>query len=129
MIVIFDFDDTLCMTVPDADVGIRESGPNMEVIAKMRAIAANGDLVLIVTTRVEHREGWDTSRTTVADFVKEHNLPVSAVHFTDGALKGPLLAQLGVSKHFDDDPVELSWLPDHIEGVRVDIDPAWDSPS
>lgn len=128
--VSFDFDDTLLLTVPDEDWGSVEAGPNEPLVAALREHAANGDEVLIVTSR---REKWEREpdggpmRTAVADFVRAHGLPVTAIHFTNGEPKAPTLIALGVLKHFDDDSEELVLLAGTgIEGVQVAIHPAWD---
>lgn len=126
-IVSFDFDDTLLQTLPDEDWGLVEGGPNEPVLALLRAHAAAGDTVIVVTSRMEAHEAR-TGRTAVADFVREHALPVAAVHFTNGRPKAPTLVALGVDKHFDDDPEELAPLAAAgVEGVLVPLHPAWGS--
>ena len=138
--VSFDFDDTLLMTVPNEDWGLLEAGPNEQVIAELRARAAAGDTVLIVTSRSEKAElqfqgriglggqlGVNIAppRTPVLAFVAKHRLPVNSVHFTNGEDKAPTLDALGVTKHWDDDEDELAVLPPHIEGVLVPVHPLW----
>ena len=120
----FDFDDTLLMTVPDEDAGIAEAGPNEKTIALLRAHAAIGNEVVIVTTRLESNENRGRG-VRVRDFVAEHKLPVSSVHFTNMAAKVHTLVRLGVDLHFDDDIEETNLFPPHIRGVLVPLLPAW----
>lgn len=131
MLVSFDFDDTLALTRPDEDWGSVDAGPNEPMVAALRAHAAAGDEVIIVTSRHSRGEGRlnfhpdEPRRWAVADFVAEHKLPVTAIHFTDGKDKAPTLVELGVAKHFDDDDEELALLPSTIEGVLAPVHPAW----
>jgi hypothetical protein len=132
-VVSFDFDDTLLQTLPNEDWGTVEGGPNEPVIAQLRAHAAAGDRVLIVTTRRGDFEDAPVAclprRTRVVDFVAEHDLPIAVedIHFTNGSNKWWLLQHLGVTKHFDDDQDELDLLPETIEGVLVPVHAAWGS--
>lgn len=120
-IISFDFDDTLLLTAPDEEVGLVEIGPNPVMIRCLLEHARAGDTVIIVTSRHEkHERNCPFPRTAVADFVKEHELPVSGVFFTNGRDKASLLVSLGVAQHFDDDPFELSLLRGtYVRGVLV----------
>lgn len=126
MKVSFDFDDTLVQTRPDEDCFLVEVGPNEALITEMRTLANQGHTLLIVTSRREDREG-DSTRTKVATFVADHNLPVAQVVFTEGQPKAPFLTALGVGKHFDDDGDELAALSTSIQGVLVPLHPSWGS--
>jgi len=145
MLVSFDFDDTLLLTRPDEDWGLVEAGPNVPMLVALRAHAAAGDTVIIVTSRMASREfefqqrigaggqlgcNIEPPRTPVAAFVAAHKLPVASVHFTEGKDKAEALASLGVAKHFDDDEHELEALQGTgIEGVQAPIHPAWGDPN
>ncbi len=129
MLVSFDFDDTLLLTRPDEDEGIVEAGPNEPMLAALRAHAAAGDTVVIVTSRMARHESWLT-RTSVFDFLVQQDVAglVWAIHFTNGKSKAPTLVDLGVAKHFDDDEVELKALEGTgIQGILAPIHPAWGS--
>lgn len=102
-IISFDFDDTL--TKPEFSeedwmwVG---KDPNMKTISEMRKLYDEGYEIVIVTSR------RDEDMEEVRNFAQKHNLPVSGIYNTNGELKGPLLKQLGVMKHFDDCPDEIA---------------------
>lgn len=110
----FDFDDTLCMS---------NGKPNMDMIKKLKLYHRNGHDVIIVTARNRTHEddSWikenEPNRTKVMDFIKIHNLPVSAVYFTNHAPKGPILQQQNVITHYDDDNEQLLSTKSH--GVRA----------
>jgi hypothetical protein len=122
--VSFDFDDTLLQTLPDEDAFSVENGENEALLEILRAHAAAGDDVFIVTSRYPDRFVL-SNRTKVADFVAAHALPVKDIIFTAGRAKAPVLLALGIEKHFDDDREELALLPRHIQGVLVALHPAW----
>lgn len=126
MRVSFDFDDTLLQTLPDEDSFLVEGGPNEAMLDLLRAHAAAGDEVFIVTSRFPDNLR-SSNRTKVADFVATHALPVKAIVFTAGQLKVEAIVALGVEKHFDDDIDELIPLPWPIQGVLVALHPAWGS--
>lgn len=110
VLVSFDFDDTMTQPVWVAENECWEGrGPRTEMLQKMRDHHAQGHTVIIVTARDEdsERERAKRGEVTVAGFIRQHNLPVSDVYFTSHAPKGPLLAQLGVSLHYDDSPDDL----------------------
>lgn len=109
-IVSFDFDDTL--TVPywdDRNKSWGAGGANHEMIDLLKMLASEGDAVFIVTAR--HADGEDERRrrgeSVVSEFIRQHDLPVLDVIFTNGEPKGPFLAELGVSEHYDDHPDEV----------------------
>lgn len=104
--VSFDFDDTLTQPAWDDENKVWEgSGANQKMIQTMRDLAAAGNTIYIVTSRHRSKEpelrkqGKD-----VASFVRQYDLPVDEqnIVFTDGELKGKVLASLGISMHFDD---------------------------
>ncbi len=119
MNVSFDFDNTLLRILPDEDFGLIEDGPNEPVLEKLREHASAGDTVFIVTSRFSYREEA-YGRTSVANFVAQHKLPVTRIVFTQGAPKVGFLEHLGVTKHFDDDIFELDALQGTgIQGVLI----------
>jgi hypothetical protein len=89
--VAFDFDDTLCMI-----------NYEINIVTKTLLLEhhENGDEIVIVTARNKDCEVFE--RPTIADFVKEHDLPVKDIHFTDGLLKGPILNEIGAHVIYDD---------------------------
>ena len=124
----FDFDDTLMMTQPCPEWGVRELGPNFDNIEEIRQLVSAGHTVFIVTGRTPR---WESSggapvRISVHDFIREHQLPVSGVHFTSGKLKASTLLKLRSVKHWDDDEEEIRLaIKNGIEGVLVPT-PIWD---
>lgn len=122
MLVTFDFDDTL--TEPEFDdvdeIWVSGMDPKEPVIDQMREFAEDGHEIRIVTTRSEIGGGR-----FVFEFVEEHDLPVSGIHFTEGDLKAETLDELGAVIHFDDSTNELAAAEDRgIEG-RLVVHP-WD---
>lgn len=105
MLVTFDFDDTLTEPEFDEEDEIWVSGmdPNAEALDRMRELAEAGHEIRIVTTRSEIAGGR-----FVFEFVEDHDLPVSGIHFTDGDLKADTLEELGSAAHFDDSVSELA---------------------
>lgn len=122
MLVTFDFDDTLTEPVFDEEDQIWVSGmdPKPGVIDRMRELAEAGHEIRIVTTRSEIGGGR-----FVFEFVEEHDLPVSGIHFTEGDLKADTLKSLGSARHFDDSTNELAAAEDR--GIQtVLVQHPWD---
>ena len=57
----------------------------------------------------------------VRNFVQKYSLPVSGIYNTNGELKGPILKELGVVKHFDDCPDEI----ETAERYNVNVERVW----
>lgn len=122
-VISFDFDDTLTRPVWDAQNGAWSSrGPNPDTVELLKDLHAQGNTIVVVTSRHEDeenkvlREGGES----VHNFIRAHGLPVSKVYFTNGEPKGPLLAMLGVSRHYDDSLDEIRSAHDHaVDGQRV----------
>lgn len=125
VVVTFDFDDTLLLTVSDENRGIRPAGVNGPILMQLVDHIQAGDEVHIVTSRLERLEHEDDGWPAVADFLSEHGLEGLPVHFTDGDPKTETLARLGSKKHFDDDQWEIDTLPEGCEGVKVTADASW----
>ena len=100
-IVTFDFDDTLTRPNWNPKYQLFEPSdrPNHETFDRLREFHDRGYEIRIVTARFRPQEVWD--------FVKEHHLPISEVHCTEGELKGKTLLEIGSELHFDDWEEEL----------------------
>ena len=121
----FDFDNTLIRyhTLEDGDV--EYLGPHEENIALLKDLAAQGNKVIIVTSRSKlnrPKYDWDLAPTP-EEAIQEFGLPVEEVHYTYGNLKADKLLELGVSKHWDDDDDEVAaaWAAG-IEAVAVPVE-------
>lgn len=114
----FDFDNTLIRyhTLEDGDV--EYLGPHEENIQKVRDLAADGHIVVIVTSRTPlegPKKPWDDAPTP-EELIAELNLPIETVEYTRGEFKVKKLLELEVSKHWDDDLEEIAAL----EGTGID---------
>jgi hypothetical protein len=98
--ITFDFDDTLTCPVWSEKQQLFEFSdhPNYDSIESLRGFHDQGEEIRIVTTR------W--SRLEIVDFVEKYNLPIMAIHCTEGELKGEILDKIGAKLHFDDSPNE-----------------------
>ena len=121
----FDFDNTLIryQTLEDGDV--EYIGPHEENVALLKDLAAQGNKVIIVTSRCKSdrpKYEWDKAPTP-EEAIQEFGLPVEEVHYTYGNLKADKLMELGVSKHWDDDDDEVAaaWAAG-IEAVAVPVE-------
>ena len=123
----FDFDNTLIRyhTLEDGDV--EYLGPHEENIALLKDLAAQGNKVVIVTSRSKlkgEKRPWDKAPTP-EESIQEFGLPVEEVHYTYGNLKADKLMELGVTKHWDDDDDEVAaaWAAGiEAEAVQVEGD-------
>lgn len=119
MIIAVDFDDCLCL-----------SGKiNKQLLTIIVAFSFCGDEIHIMTARnkkyeyPEYRDKYMDPgyNILVADFVKEHRIPIEEIHFTNHELKGPFLKKIGAERHFDDNHEHLHSAHDHgIEAYHVD---------
>ena len=107
----FDFDNTLIRynTLEDGD--IEYIGPHKENIQLAKDLAAEGNKVIIVTSRKAYAPGspkmpWDDALSP-EELIAQENLPIEEVYYTGGNLKSDKLVELGVSKHWDDDEEEV----------------------
>ena len=93
--ITFDFDETLTRPLwnPEYNNWEPSSTPNCQVIASLKAFHQQNQEVSIVTTRHPCEE--------VFDFVKDHNLPITQIHFTKGKLKGETLLMMGSTLQSD----------------------------
>ena len=105
----FDFDNTLIRyhTLEDGDVVYL--GPHEENIQLVKDLAAEGNKVIIVTSRSKlkgEKRPWDEAPTP-EEAISEFGLPIEEVYYTFGDFKADKLVELGVSKHWDDDEEEV----------------------
>jgi hypothetical protein len=115
-VVSFDFDDTLCMA---------DGSPNAKMMDLVRKYAQEGFKCYIVTARNKQHESskWirenQPDRVRVKDFIKEHDLPIKQVHFTNHIEKGPILFQIESIRHYDDSHEHLKSAREHgIEAIH-----------
>lgn len=108
-LVTFDFDLTLASLW----------GQPLPALDALRAHLTRGDRVLVVTSRAD---SWQ-NRVAVRAFLRQEGLNLGII--CTGADKGPALAELGSTLHYDDDPVECRVAAEHgIEAVQVPV-PDW----
>jgi len=121
----FDFDNTLIRyhTLEDGDV--EYIGPHQDNIQLAKDLAAQGNKVIIVTSRYRTsgpKKPWDDAPNP-DELIAEFDLPIEEVYYTDGNLKASKLTELGVSKHWDDDEDEVAAAEAAgIEGVLVAVE-------
>lgn len=88
----------------------------------MRQYHESGHEIVIVTYRNSKHENDDwimkfmPNKVIIEDFIKEYDLPVKAVHYTNHEPKGPVLRRIGCVLHFDDDLDAIFDAEEH--GVR-----------
>ena len=122
----FDFDNTLIryQTLEDGDVVYL--GPHEENLQILRDLAAEGNKVIIVTSRFKlkgPKKPWDDAPTP-EELVADLSLPVEVIEYTDGELKTSKLLGMpyNIIKHWDDDQDEVNALADTgIQGVKVEV--------
>lgn len=129
MVVTFDFDDTLLYRTiefdEDGDVilphQIVGDGRNPLGFHHLLDHLDAGDEVHIVTSRMRGR------LPEVEDWLRRWGVRgrIAGVHATDGAWKGPRVAELGASIHYDDDQEELDHLTPPTEGQLIPPHPSW----
>jgi len=106
----FDFDNTLIRYHILEDGDVEYLGPHEENIALLKDLAAQGNNVIIVTSRSPQRRPkyeWDKAPTP-EEAIQEFGLPVEEVYYTYGNLKTEKLMELGVTKHWVDDEEEVA---------------------
>lgn len=121
MIVAFDFDNTITVERDGVPMGWNEM-----TLQTLWNHAAQGHEVIIVTARTGRRLDRHLSQKghkaigaipLVYATIRELNLPVRKVYFTDGKPKGPLLKGLGVRRLYDDNPQQRASAEQH--GVKA----------
>ena len=73
----------------------------------MQASYLAGHSVVIVTARWKPLNPQRQSPPTIQWWLRQWEMPDVAVHYTNNALKGPLLKALGVTLHYDDCPMQI----------------------
>ena len=120
----FDYDSTLIVfdmiKDKDGDIDLRYMGPHEENIEKLIELSGipNSE-VYIVTSRhkpVEGRKPHFDESPSPEQLVKDLGLKVKQIIYTEGQPKVNVLKKLGISKHWDDDQVEI----DAIESYNND---------
>ena len=109
-IVTVDFDDTLKM---------EDSGTANPIV--INQIKKETKPVHIVTSRKDTPE----NRKEIEDFVKENELNIKGIHFTNLDRKSKKLNDLNSIKHYDNDPREWKNIENNapeIEVVRIDFE-------
>jgi len=107
--ITFDFDSTLTKPSQDEDgIWWDTLNPNQQMIQRIRGLALKGRILKIVTSRS------DSQLFEVSNFVKKHDLPISAIHATNGEDKVRTLRELGSTLHFDDDSHEIKQIKKHL---------------
>ncbi len=129
MIISFDFDDTLTKSYYGHNhEGLLAllTGPDHDMIQKLRDYAEQGHAIVIVTYRHPDHENpkWVAefmpNRIGVRDFVQEHDLPVEAIYFTAHQPKGPTLKNINATLHYDDCEDAIRSAEEHgITGILV----------
>ena len=127
-VVTFDFDDTLTQTQWDNEEEcFIFVGPNLSMCRMLRKHISMGDKVHIVTSRtgpsmnhegILHPGGQPSIQAFLESHLSDVRDRLAGVHFV-GGLKRQTLLELGSTKHFDDDSVELNNLPESCAGVLV----------
>ncbi len=122
----FDYDETLIKYKPDPEdpqFSALYDKPHEENIAKLKELAAAGEIVYIVTSRAKRtgqKMPWDTAPDP-EDLVADLNLPVKSIHYTSGDLKAETLLSLGVVEHWDDDEEEIAAAKE--AGIKANLVP------
>lgn len=125
-LITFDFDDTLTHTIAtwEEDGTLEDTefgGPNLVMVQCLKACAANGNEVRVVTSR--HKRWEKDTLEKLNAFGVLHLL--AGVHHTDGEWKADWMSQNGLDpiKHFDDDKEELERFS--CETVKVPMHESW----
>lgn len=107
--ITFDFDSTLTKPSQDEDgIWWDTLNPNQEMLDRIKALSLKGRILKIVTSRT------DSQLEEVHNFVEKHNLPISAIHATNGEDKVHTLRKIGSTLHFDDDSHEIEQIKKHL---------------
>lgn len=115
MKISFDYDDTLTMPVLEKDA-IRYV-PRPEYVELAKKYAAEGNEVIIVTAR----SNADIHQKEIKKFIKENELIIAGVYYTNHFPKGPKLKSLNVDIHYDDRQDHIDSAKYHgVKGVYVE---------
>ena len=91
--------------------------PNYTVIEKVFEEYHKGNKIIVVSSRCNFE---NLIKTGISEFIKKYNLPIKDIYLTDDKPKIPLLENLGVSKHYDDNYMMINnFCGSNIEFVLV----------
>lgn len=94
-IITVDFDDTLCFY---NDI----TKPNKKLIRLIKTLSEKNYDFYIVTARSKEYDDIFSSL-KIDDFIKEYDIPIEKVVYTDGDMKGKTLSKLKSKLHIDND--------------------------
>ena len=106
-VVTFDFDNTIVKSFENDNDGMhidyQPGGINKEIIKRIKKFKQAGVTVFVVTSRSSHKEVPESSVDTL---LKNLNIEVDGIFYTNEKPKAEKLYELGSSLHYDDDPKE-----------------------
>jgi len=106
-VITFDFDNTIIKSFENSIDGMEGQyqfgGVNPQIIARIKRFMEQGYTVLVVTSRNVALEAPESS---VRAMLRNLDLEVGGIFYTNGAPKAQKLYELGSSLHYDDDPKE-----------------------
>ena len=106
-VVTFDFDNTIVKSfdnvIDQSESQGQFGGLNPAIIERIKKFMKKGITVFVVSSRNVYQEVPESSIDTI---LKQLNLDVSGVFYTNGEPKAQKLYELGSSLHYDDDPRE-----------------------
>lgn len=119
MRVSFDFDDTIRMTRWDDEEEVFVPAEiNKSTISKMKKHLLNGDTVFIITSRK-----WsEDSEKEIKDTLISAGIPLGGIEeiIHVGDWKASTLVKNKIEMHYDDDPYEISKIPEEIKVVKIE---------
>lgn len=117
-LVSFDFDNTLTrrpLSHIYSNASMKASQKlriNYDAVRMIRKEQSERNArVIIVTTRFENE------RAEIDQVIDRAGLKIDTVHFTGGSFKAPLLKELGVDRHYEDNAQEIAQCIEH--GIEV----------
>jgi len=106
-VITFDFDNTIVKSfennVDGEEIEYQFGGINKEIIKRIKKFKRSGATVLVVTARNVDLEEPESSVNTM---LKQLNIDVDGVFYTNKQPKAQKLYELGSTLHYDDDPKE-----------------------
>jgi len=106
-VVTFDFDNTIVKSFENKNdsraVQYQFGGTNPAILARIKKFKEQGKTVFVVTAR---NVALESPATSVKTMLKQLNIDVDGVFYTNGKPKAQKLYELGSSLHYDDDPKE-----------------------
>jgi 8-oxo-dGTP pyrophosphatase MutT (NUDIX family) len=106
-VITFDFDNTIVKSFENSNDGMeiqyQFGGLNPQIIARIKKFKKEGYTVLVVTSR---NVALEVPESSVKTMLKNLDLEVDGIFYTNGQPKAQKLYELGSSLHYDDDPKE-----------------------